>query len=118
MTRHFNDPEARAEWSERFGEPQQQGFHETYMRPQPCAYPERQASSVERMVDHLHDTIQFFDESGNQANDIVCAEIGLRLRQYFNAETSGPVAEDPDADLLESLTYWPQPEQNDERTSQ
>ena len=36
MTRHFNDPEARAEYAERFGDPQQQGMHETYMRPQPC----------------------------------------------------------------------------------
>lgn len=41
MNRHFNEPEARAEWSERFGEPQQQGFHETYMRPQPCVRPDR-----------------------------------------------------------------------------
>ena len=70
MTRHFNDPEARAEWSERFGEPEQQGIHETYMRPQPCA------------------------------------------------DVSVPVAEDPDADFLESLTYWPSPEQNNEKESQ
>ena len=43
--------------------------------------------SVEGMVDHLHDNIQFFDESGNQANDIVCAEIRLRLGQYYNANS-------------------------------
>ena len=64
------------------------------------AHPARTADkdcSVEKMVDHLHDSMQFFDESGNQANDIVCAEIGLRLRQYFNAEASGREANRPSA---------------------
>ena len=37
--KYGNDPEARAEYSERFGDPQQQGIHETFMRPQPCAVP-------------------------------------------------------------------------------
>ena len=35
-----------------------------------------------------------------------------------NAEASEPGAEDPDAALLESLTYWPSPEQNNEKESQ
>ena len=107
MNRHLNDPEARAEWSERFGEPeQQQGFHETFMRPQPCAAPV--VGPYQPLFNYLHDELGVLALQTNMQEIIqICLEI--------NAEASGPDAEDPDAALLESLTYWPSPEQNNER---
>ena len=119
MTRHFNDPEARAEYSERFGEPEQQGIHETYMRPQPCVDPDR--GTVGKLVEMGN----LKDGNGDEVIGILieCSKHDLQacdLRMYgdvriSNAKASGPVAEDQDAALLESLTYWPSPEQNNER---
>ena len=117
MTRHFNDPEARAEWSERFGDPVQQGIHETYMRPQPCVAPD--GCDMD-----LQTALAVADKYSKKGSGIGCLHswayriLALEIRRIHNAEASEPGAEDPDAALLESLTYWPSPEQNNEKESQ
>ena len=65
--------------------------------------------------DEAPDIYQRWDKEADQKR-------GNWARQAFrdahNTEASGPFAEDPDAALLESLTYWPSPEQNNERKPQ
>ena len=82
MNRHFSkdDHEARAEYSERFGDPQQQGIHETYMRPQPCAAHE--ADPYQPLFDYLH------DEMGVLALQTDMQEI-IQICLAINAEASG-----------------------------
>ena len=73
---HGNDPEARAEYAERFGDPQQQGIHETYMRPQPCAAPV--ANLYQPLFDYLHDEMGVLALQTDMQEIIqICSEINI-----------------------------------------
>ena len=102
---HGNDPESRAEYAERFGEPEQQGIHETYMRPQPCAAPipdrtSDKASSVEGMVGKLVEMGNLRDGNGDEVVGILieCSKADLQscdLRMYGHVCISNPEASGP-----------------------